>query len=129
MIIFNRNYLTIEVDKENDCLLQSWKGFATPEQFREGILKALEIFKDHKVSRMISDTKDQAVVRKEETEFAASLVPEFVKSGLKTFAFVVPSNVFTQFSLNNFKKQSDSLLSIQYFDKMEDAKKWAFANE
>ena len=124
MVLFNKNYLTIEVDKNNDCLIQLWKGFATPEQFREGILKALELFKQQKVSKMISDTKDQAIVRKEETDFAVSTVPEFIKSGLKAFAFVVPTSVFTQMSLNNFKKNSDTSFAIQYFDEMKKAKDW-----
>ncbi len=123
MIILEKNYLVLEVDKNHDCLIQHWKGFATSEQFRDGVLKALDAIKQHRVARMISDTKNQAIVKKEESDFAASLVPEFIKNGMKSFAFVVPSSVFTQLALDKFKKESTSF-PIQYFDDLDKAKEW-----
>ena len=38
-------------------------------------------------------------------------------------AFIVPTNVFTQISVDNFKKGTNDV-SIQYFDNYEKAKTW-----
>jgi hypothetical protein len=124
MIQYDKKFLKIEVDKANSLLIQHWFGFSTSEQFHEGILKALEIFRKEKLTKMISDTKNAAVVSKEETDFAASIVPDFIKAGLSKLVFVVPTNVFAQLSVENFKKGTDSILKLQYCENLESAKAW-----
>ena len=65
MVLFEKPYLTIELDEQLKCLTQRWKGFAKSEQFREGINKSLEIFQRKPISKIISDTKEFSLVKKE----------------------------------------------------------------
>jgi hypothetical protein len=125
MILYQKPYLTIEHDENLSCLIQRWKGFATSEQFREGIRQSVSYFEEKKMNKLISDTKDFAVVKKDDTDWVAShATPIMVRNGLKYMAFILPTNVFTQVSVNNFKSKADDILQIQYFDNYDKAIQW-----
>ncbi len=126
MILYQKPYLTIELDEKLQCLIQNWKGFATSEQFREGITQSVKFFQEKKnINKLISNTKDFAVVKKDDTDWVANTAtPLMVQNGLKYMAFVLPTNVFTQVSVNNFKSKADEILQIQYFDDLDKSKQW-----
>ena len=125
MILFQQPYLTIEYNEQIKCLSQHWNGYAKSEQFRLGIEKSIEIFKQKKPSKLISNTKELAIITNEDTQWAATYAtPIMVENGLKHMAFVVPTNVFTQMSVDNFKNRSSSRLQIQYFDSLAKAQVW-----
>src|SRR5687768_9481999 len=108
MILYQKPYVTIELDEKAHCLIQNWKGFATSEQFREAINQSVRFFEEKQnLNKIISNTKDLAVVKKEDTDWVANNAnPVLIKHGLKFMAFVVPTNVFTQVSVNNFKSKA-----------------------
>lgn len=124
--LFEKSYLVLEYDKENKLLIQNWIGFATSAQFREGIEKSVEIFRQNKPLRLLSNTKNSAVVKKEDTEWAASYgIGNMLQNGLKGVAFIVPTNIFTQVSVTNFKSQTkDAPFTLQYFDDVNKAVDW-----
>jgi hypothetical protein len=125
MILFQQPYLTIEYNAETKCLSQHWKGYAKSEQFRAGIEKSIEICKQRKPGKLISNTKELAVITSEDTQWAATYAtPIMVQQGLKYLAFIVPSNVFTQASVKNFKSKSEDKVQIAYFDELTKAHIW-----
>lgn len=125
MVLFQKPYLTIEYDDKMRCLIQHWKGFATSEQFREGINQSVDFFEKKKPTKLISDTKEFAVVKKDDTDWVANqATPKMISHGLKHMAFILPTNVFTQVSVNNFKSKADDIVQIQYFDSLDKAKQW-----
>lgn len=129
MVLTQKPFVTIELDETLKCLIQNWKGFARSEDFRTAINESLEFFKKGGIDKIISNTKDFALVKKEDTDWVAQVVtPQMVQNGLRYMAFVVPTNVFTQFSVDNFKEEASSVVSIRYFDKVEAAKEWLASN-
>jgi hypothetical protein len=126
MILYQKPYVSLELDEKARCLIQNWKGFATSEQFREAISQSVRFFEERKnLNKIISNTKDFAVVKKEDTDWVANNAnPVLIENGLQFMAFVLPTNVFTQVSVNNFKSKADDVLQIQYFDDLEKAKQW-----
>ena len=125
MILFERPYVTLELDEQLKCLTQRWKGFAKSEQFREGINKSLEFFQQKQIDKIISDTKDFSLVKKEDTDWVATVItPKMVQHGLRRMAFIVPTNIFTQITIDNFKNEAKGGVAIQYFDDYEKAKDW-----
>lgn len=127
MILFSQPYLTIEYDASLSCLIQHWQGYAKSEQFRDGIERSVTYFreKELKIDKIISNTKDFAVVKKEDTDFAANeATPVMVAHGLKYIAFIVPTNIFTQLSVNSFKSQADEIVKVRHFDDLQKAKEW-----
>ncbi len=125
MIIVEKPYLKLEYDETMRCIIQHWKGFAKSAEFREGINKSLEFFKQKKVDKIISDTKNLSLVKKEDTDWVArEVTPAMVKQGLKYMAFIVPSSVFTQLSVDNYKTEANKAVTIRYFDQLAEAKAW-----
>lgn len=125
MVLYSKPYVTIERDDQLKCLTQNWKGFATSEKFREAINATLNIFKQGGIEKLISNTKDFSLVKKEDTDWVAQVViPQMVKHNLRYMAFVVPSNVFSKISVDNFKEEADKVVSIRYFDDLNKALEW-----
>ena len=125
MKVFENQNLVLERDENLKCLIQNWKGFASSDKFREGINKTVELFKDKKLNKILSNTKDFGMVKKEDTEWLnTQAMPQLIKTGLKCAAFVVPSNVFSQMSIENFKKEAEGPIEIRYFDNADKAKAW-----
>ncbi len=125
MILYSKPYVTIERDDQLKCLTQNWKGFATSEKFREGINATLDIFKQGGIEKLISNTKEFSLVKKEDTDWVAQVVvPQMVKHGLHYMAFVVPSNVFSKVSVDNFKEKANKVVSIRYFEDLNKALEW-----
>ena len=125
MLLVDKPFVTIERDDQLRCLTQTWKGFAKSEDFRAAIEQSLEFFEKGDLDKIISNTKDAALVKKEDTDWVAQVItPQMVQHGLRYMAFIVPTNVFTQVTVDNFKEEADSVVSIRYFDKVETAKDW-----
>lgn len=125
MILFKASYLTIEYDQKLSCISQHWKGYVKSEQFRAGIEKSIEFFKHQRAICLISNTKELAVVSTEDTQWAASYAtPLMIDYGLKYMAFIVPTNVFTQVSVNHFKNKTEDKMQLSYFTDLDKAKVW-----
>jgi hypothetical protein len=125
MILFQAPYLTIEYDQKLNCVSQHWKGYAKSEQFRAGIEKSVEFFKQKRAVCLISNTKELAVVSNEDTQWAATYAtPLMMSYGLKYVAFIVPTNVFAQLSVNNFKNKTEDKVQLRYFTDLAKAKAW-----
>ena len=125
MIVYSKPYVTIERNDELKCLIQNWKGFAVSEKFREAINASLIQFKQGEEDKIISNTKDFSLVKKEDTDWVAQVImPQLVQHGLRYMAFVVPSNIFSQLSVDNFKEEAGTVVNIRYFEDLESAKEW-----
>ena len=124
MKLFENSFSEINYLEEHKCLVQVWKKFCMPEDFRKVQLKTAELFKAHNCVNFISDTTDAGVLKKEETEWAAkTITPQLVEAGMREMNFVVPKNVFTQMTLDNLTKQEAQDMPMHFFPSMEDAVK------
>lgn len=122
MKLFENDYSKINHLAESKTLVQVWKKFCMPEDFRITQIKTVELFKAKKCVNLISDTTNAGVLRKEETEWAAqTITPQLIEAGLKEINFVVPNNVFTQMTLKNLHKQEQGSLPLNYFPNVNDA--------
>ena len=125
MILLEKRYVTLERDDQSKCLTQTWKGFAKSEDFREAIKHSLEIIKKGEVDKIISDTKEASLVKKEDTQWVAEVItPQMVQHGLRYMAFIIPTSVFTQMAIDNFKEKADEVVKIGYFDQVDKATAW-----
>jgi hypothetical protein len=128
MEFVNKKHLYLAYDEDLQAIIQVWKGFFTSELFREGVNKTNELFAMKKpVTKFLVDISESSVIKKEDTEWAATnAIPTAIKNGLKYYGFVLPSNVFAQVSLNNFRKDlNQPSLEVQIFASLERAKDWA----
>jgi len=123
MIIYDNKNVKLDYDASKKLLVQTWTGFASSSVFREAIDKSVELSATNPVHFIISDTQKQEVVKPEDANYAASVMPKLLGNGLKAMAFVVPSSVFTKISLQKFSETSGDQ-ATQYFDDFAKAKKW-----
>lgn len=125
MKVFENTNIVIEQDESLKCIIQHWRGFATSEKFREAIEKTIELFEERKLNKILSNTRDFGLIRKEDTDWAnAYSMPLLIANGLKYVVFVVPRSAFSQISVENFKKESKNSVEIQYFEDVAKAKEW-----
>jgi hypothetical protein len=125
MKVIDQKHLTLEYDESQKCIIQVWKGFFSSEQFRNGVKSTNQLFEQKNPARFLVDISTCNHIKKEDTDWAAThAIPLAIKNGLKYYAFVVPTNVFTQMTLNNFKSEVESHITIQPFDNAKSAREW-----
>lgn len=123
MIVHQNSNVRIEYDPSTKRLTQTWTGFISSKEFKVAIDQTVAFAEKNLVTSIISDTLNQGVVKPEDTEYAASVMPTLFRKGLRKMAFVIPENIFTQLSLKKFadKERNEN---VQYFKSVSDAQKW-----
>jgi len=123
MIVHQNENVKITFGQDKKRLIQEWKGFASSEVFREGIDKTCDFVKKNNVKTIISDTLQQNVVKPDDADYAASVIPTMARNGMKAMAFIVPENVFTKLALDKFS-HSVKGENTKYFKTRAEAEKW-----
>lgn len=123
MIIHQTPTVSLEFIESKQLLIQKWKGFSTSEVFKEAINQTVSFTAKKNVKAILSDTLEQAVVKPEDTEYAAGVMPKLFTNGVKAMAFVMPQNVLTQLSLKSFGNQNKND-KIQFFASVKEAEDW-----
>ncbi len=123
MNVHQNDNVKITYDQGKKRLIQEWTGYAPSDVFREGIDKTYEFVKSNDVKTILSDTMQQNVVKPDDAEYAASVIPTMARKGMKAMAFVVPENVFTKLALDKFS-HSIKGENTKYFKTRAEAEKW-----
>ncbi|MDA3868135.1 MAG: hypothetical protein PF489_15495 [Salinivirgaceae bacterium] len=123
MKVFENNNVAIDYDRNTMRLTQTWSGFATTEAFRQGIEETLKFVIHNQVKTVLSDALKQHVVKPEDAQYAASVMPQLKQNGMKAMAFVVPESAFTKLSLQKFSKSAEDPL-VKFFMSKNEANQW-----
>lgn len=121
--VFEHDQVFMSYHAEKQLLIQIWTGFIQEHIFRQAIDTTLRLSRTRSIRFILSDTVHQEVIKQEDAKYAAAIMPELIKNGLRAMAFVVPRSIFTQMALNKFRKETPSDI-IRYFEKKEEAEKW-----
>ena len=126
MLIEDKPHCTIEYDPDVKCVIQTWRGFAGSKAFRASLEKTVEVFKTHDVTSIISNTRDSGVVDEEDAQWVPTKInPILIRNGLKKIAFIMPANVFAQWSIDHFLRKAEKQpLEAMRFDTLEQAQAW-----
>ena len=123
MIVHQNENVKITFDQNKKRLIQEWKGFSSSTVFREAIDKTCDFVKANNVKTILSDTLHQNVVKPDDSEYAASVIPTMARNGMQAMAFVVSENVFTKLSLDKFS-HSVKGENTKFFKTRAEAEKW-----
>jgi hypothetical protein len=126
MIYSSENYLDIHKLEEARCILVDWKGFATSEKFRKGLNKGLDALNEFRYKNWLADTRKMKVISASDQDWAnTDWFPRAIKAGMQNMAIIVSEDAFNKMAVANImSKVPSSALTIQYFDKKEDAIAW-----
>ena len=128
MIVVNEKHLVLAYDEELKAIIQTWRGFFSSEEFRQGVTLTNKLFEEKApVTKFLVDISESSVIKGEDTAWAAQhAIPIAISWGLKYYGFVLPVSVFTQISLDNFRDQlNQPSLETEVFKSIEDAREWA----
>lgn len=125
MIVYKSENVEIDYNSHNKQLTQTWSNFVPSEEFRKAIDFTVDYVISNDVTSIISDTLKQLAVKLEDSEYAASVMPNLFNSGIKAMAFLIPEDIFTKLSLKKFADiELQNQHKVEYFQNMEEATKW-----
>lgn len=88
-VIFDKFFLTVAFDAEEKLLRLKWKGYASADEFREGLRFLLAYLRDNQVERCVSDLKFMSTILPQDEEWASRCwYPRLANSALKKHAIV-----------------------------------------
>lgn len=122
---FEKDYITIGYNKDAHAVVSQWTTPPTSDEFRkalDAILAALEHFK---TGKQVSDTTHLGAMHPEDQKWVATdWFEKALKAGYSHLAIIVPSDVFTQMSVEDTFSNVTSPIPYTYFDTMETAIAW-----
>jgi hypothetical protein len=132
MKLYEEKYGSLEYEPSVPCIIATFNGFMSSEQFRDFLNKGLDYLiekkKNHDKILWLADTSKHVVQPDQDTKWVADeWNPRALKAGINHVAFVLPENVFGGISVkkyaNNSEKKGDNMV-VQMFGTLESAKDW-----
>jgi hypothetical protein len=127
MVLFEEPHLKIEF-KNVPCrhLVTSWTGSAKGKLYKEGILTILKCCRENNIKKVLADTRRQETIGLDDGRFATQTIREHMnRHGLFFQAIVVSSDVFLQFTTDNFDRTGHEKSGIcQFFSNDREAINW-----
>jgi hypothetical protein len=127
MVLFEEPHLKIEF-KNIPCrhLVTTWMGMARGKLYKEGILTILKCCRENNIKKVLTDTRRQESISLDDKRYASQTIREHMtKHGLFFQAVVVSSDVFLQFTADNFDRTNFDKSGIcQFFSNDKEAINW-----
>jgi hypothetical protein len=113
-------------DETAQCVICEGVGFNKEEKVKAGLNSVLELLKQKKATRMLTDMKQVAPFGKEiENWIEQEWLPQMIAAGLKRQAFVMPQSAVTRMILDKTVQNTPSSgREMAFFDSQEAAKEW-----
>ncbi|MBI9067848.1 MAG: hypothetical protein JEZ09_11190 [Salinivirgaceae bacterium] len=114
-------------DSDTKAAIGLFRGFVTSDKFKEIANELHEIRKKNYSSKQLNNISDMKVLTQDVQQWLNNVwFPKAKITGLKTFAFVIPKDVFGKMSMEsaNSNSQITQGIEIQYFDDETKAKTW-----
>ncbi len=126
-IIFEHESLTLTHYPEASCILETWNGFTSFELFSSLLEEVLKLMAQKGAKNLILDTRQHRGLSPKGQEHGVNRCTQHAKQyGQMLHAIIVPEDIFSKFSVENFVKKLDKsqLVVNAYFKEVEDALKW-----
>ncbi len=112
-------YLSEQADvfyiKFKNVVLVHWKKYCEYEKYREPLMKALEVIKEHKGCEYAADTRDGFEDNPLDTKWVAEyFMPKAKEYGCSTIYFIIDKGNSLKEELEGQEKDSSSILEFRY---------------
>jgi hypothetical protein len=120
-------WLTVEWDRDHNCVYAEWKGFANSAEFRASLLRIVEAVRDHKASALVSDNRRlEGVIGADQLWIRDTWTPLAVASGLKRIAAVVARRGLGKIATEEILGQiGQTAFATRSFTTVSEATEWA----
>lgn len=126
-IIFEHPRLILTHYPNESCILETWNGFTDFNLFAELLSKVIGLMAEKKARNLILDTREHKGLSPDGQQHGVDVCTNYAKKhGQMKHAIIVPNDVFSKFSVNNFTKklEKSELVVNRYFSNLEDALSW-----
>lgn len=127
-LFFDNEFVNICWDKEIKAVISSWKQPAKDNDFRNGLLKTLELAIKKGATKLLSDTLNAGVSSPQDMEWVNTVFNKKVnnESKLKYLAFIIPKSAITKLSINKTMNviKEENKQTAQYFASIQEARQW-----
>ena len=127
MVYFEDKNWVIEWDEIRKWVKADMIGFVQGDAHRNGSMKIVELLKQKKASKLLTDTRQAKVLGLAEQKWVNEVwVPMLKAAGTRYTATVLPQNVIAQMSINAIAKTNKGVAELEngYFGTMEEAQDW-----
>ena len=129
MIYFQKHFLTIRHDEEQNILFAEWQGHVSSEEFREGMRKIMEVILDQHIPMWFSNSRNMNPLSLMDQRWTNQFfVSALVNSPLKKVARLLSDEIIHQLVINNMIEhavETNTLtVEINQFTDYESAMKW-----
>ena len=129
MIFYQNEFCTIEIDEVKSIALVTWTAESknmTVEQFKEEQLAQLEAAKKYQLKYFILNGKlmQFPITPDLQDWIVENAIKPSIEVGVKKSATILPKEIFSQVSVEQTMNDGADDSIAQYFDNIEDAKKW-----
>lgn len=130
-VLLENERATLALNPATQALELEWKKVHDTETYRLMYTKGVEFLNEYKVSRWISDIRNQGVVGPDNSKWMQTeILPKAKAAGLQKIAVVMDSDVFKKFYMKSIEKALDDSKHelLQYFGDKAAAEKWVTSN-
>jgi hypothetical protein len=122
----NTEIYNIYFDKELNCVVMDWDGYATSKQFKQGTELMLNTLIKNNCSKVLADIKDMKIIAMEDQQWLnEEFLPRATTFGFKAIAIVKPDYYFNKVAVETISYKVDKdKLTLNFFDNVDDAKEW-----
>lgn len=120
-------FVHFEIDRGRRLLLLHWQGFVPSDDYREGLLEAIQISKQENIRSWILNTRRMKVIRQSDQDWTVNVwFPQFKQLGLEHLCILISEDIFNQMAISSMvaKMRPQLQNEPQYFHELEAAYKW-----
>lgn len=131
MILKETPYAVISKYPDKNIGAIVWKGSCTSQQYRDAFLFLLEEQKKTRITRFVSDVREQAIISPEDRKwFETVALPKAIEQGLKAAAVIFNGNIFKKYYLNVILQATNKFgLPLRLFNENQPAEEWLLTKE
>lgn len=130
-MLYETDRVQMFIDESVPCLVNIWNGFVPSAEFRQSILKLVELLKEQRPKypklHLLADTRTLNVVSRNDIQWVTDEInPLYLEIGVQFEAFVLSKDAFGQVAVNRYVTQTlkQGSFHVQIFDDLEEAKQW-----
>jgi hypothetical protein len=126
-IVYEDKNLRLEYVNEGNYIHETWWGITTNEVFYKLLNTIVDELNKADADGLILDAREHKGLGPEAQEVAAKTIGNYAKKhGKFKEAIIVPKDVFSRFSVENYAKKVkvDTPVDTRFFDNLEAAEAW-----
>lgn len=125
-VFVDEPWLFMRWDHDSGGIFAEWKAFATSEEFRGALSRAIEVIRDRGAKSFVNDTRKLELITDEDQRWILQTwTPQAVAAGLKRIAIVIAHTGLSKMAVEEmFKEQSEARIESRTFDSLPEAMQW-----